>query len=105
MDHADAKRNCIMRSCNLPHLAVYENLTAVSGVKSIGNAHGGGLARPVFSHDRVNSTRRDLKVHPIVSEDISKPLGYISEFEHVVMSLVLSSLFFVVCSVQTAWPQ
>ena len=60
VDHADAKRNGVVRPLNAADLAVDQNLAAVGRVEAIRDAHGGRLPGAVLADDGVNGAGLDL---------------------------------------------
>src|SRR6185503_8032871 len=82
VDHTDSQRDRIVRRLDIAHLAIDNNLAAVSRVKAVRDPHRRGLPGAVLSYDRVNGPRLDDDVYVIVSQHIAEALCYLSEFEH-----------------------
>src|SRR5687768_8800465 len=91
MDHANAERDRIVRRLDLTHVAVNKNLTAVGGVKSIGDTHRRRLPRPILTNNGVNRPRLHDNVDMIVRQYIAESFSYLSEFEHLMLVLGLWS--------------
>src|SRR5258705_12073839 len=98
MNHANPQRDRVMRSCNVADLVFNQNLARIGLVKSVRDTHRGGFAGAILPHDSVNRTRLDDDVHLVVGENLSKALGYVSEFEHespIALNFELCTLCFV----------
>ena len=68
MDHADAERDCVMRRAYLVHLAIDQNVAAVSDIETISDAHRRRFARAILTDDCVNRTRRHFEADAIVCQ-------------------------------------
>ena len=88
MDHADAERDCIVRRANLAHLAVNQNLAAISGVETVSDAHRCRFSGAVFADDRMNRSRRDFEAHPVIGQHSAEPFGDVAKLNHGLWSLV-----------------
>ena len=57
------------------------NLTLVRGQQTVKHTHQRGLARSVFTQQRVNFATKQRKTHPVVGDHTGKALGHAAEFE------------------------
>jgi hypothetical protein len=67
---------------DVAHLTIDNDLAAVCGVKTVGNAHRRRLPGAVFTYDGMDCSRLDDDIYMIVSEYVAKALCYLSEFKH-----------------------
>src|SRR6185295_249209 len=82
VDHADAKRDRVVRRPDVPHLAVDDDLTAVGSVKAVCDTHRRRLSRTILTDDGVDRPRLNDDVDVVVGEYVAEAFGYLSEFEH-----------------------
>src|SRR5215217_5125097 len=82
VDHADAERDRVVRRLDVLDLAIDEDLAAVSGVESVGDAHRRRLSRAILADDGVDRPGLNDDVDMVVGEYVAESFSYLSEFEH-----------------------
>src|ERR1044072_2962695 len=82
VDHADAERDRVVRRLDVTHLAVDDDLAAVSRVEPVGDAHRRRFPRAILTDDGVDRPGLTDDVNVVVCEYVAEAFGYLSEFEH-----------------------
>src|ERR1041384_3646581 len=86
VDHPNAEGNRVVRGLDVAGLAVADALAAVGRVETVSDTHRRRLPRAILADDGMNRPRLNDYVDMIVSENVAESFGYLSEFEHLVLS-------------------
>src|SRR5215510_7895361 len=72
VDHADAERDRVVRRFDVAHLAVDDDLTAVSRVEPVGDAHRRRFSRAILTDDGMDRPGLNDDVDVVVCEYVAE---------------------------------
>ena len=81
LNHAYSRASRLPNRARGCDLSEQTHLTRIEGRQTIRDAHEGGLARAIFSQERVNRSLGNGKIHSIERDELSKTFRDGTQFE------------------------